>query len=263
MRRKLIISLTLSSIGIAVLGMIGFFWPVYQSFSITNRLHGYVYFADGMVRVYGYNAREPFYLEPMGGSRVIRVKRTSDDLVCVRIQHASPRIISPYAIVSNRFQPRARRTQATPPPSGGGGVSGTSAGGSPSQAGSVENTSGENGKDEGDPAGDLSQAEAGKPEDSLSETDLTVSSAPAIAGSASPLTVPTVYLVGIRTKVTAPIALLLAYPVIVLIGIRIRRRRHRPFQCVHCSYDLTGNTSGVCPECGNALEGQLEAASKT
>jgi hypothetical protein len=38
---------------------------------------------------------------------------------------------------------------------------------------------------------------------------------------------------------------------------RERRRRHLAArrlargQCPSCSYDLTGNTSGVCPECGN------------
>ncbi len=32
-----------------------------------------------------------------------------------------------------------------------------------------------------------------------------------------------------------------------LIRPRWRRLRHR---CIHCSYNLTGNTSGVCPECG-------------
>ena len=29
----------------------------------------------------------------------------------------------------------------------------------------------------------------------------------------------------------------------------VRRRRG---QCVRCGYDLTGNTSGTCPECGTA-----------
>lgn len=28
------------------------------------------------------------------------------------------------------------------------------------------------------------------------------------------------------------------------------RGRIRPGFCTHCGYDLTGNTSGVCPECG-------------
>ena len=27
-------------------------------------------------------------------------------------------------------------------------------------------------------------------------------------------------------------------------------RRQQPGHCVRCAYDLTGNTSGVCPECG-------------
>ena len=31
----------------------------------------------------------------------------------------------------------------------------------------------------------------------------------------------------------------------------LRRRRHRPGFCRRCGYDLTGNVSGVCPECGN------------
>ena len=29
-----------------------------------------------------------------------------------------------------------------------------------------------------------------------------------------------------------------------------RRERRRLNRCVHCGYDLTGNVSGVCPECG-------------
>jgi hypothetical protein len=30
-----------------------------------------------------------------------------------------------------------------------------------------------------------------------------------------------------------------------------RRAREASGRCVHCGYDLTGNTSGVCPECGS------------
>ena len=33
-----------------------------------------------------------------------------------------------------------------------------------------------------------------------------------------------------------------------------RRRRSRAGLCATCGYDLTGNASGVCPECGSAVE---------
>jgi hypothetical protein len=32
-----------------------------------------------------------------------------------------------------------------------------------------------------------------------------------------------------------------------------RQRRASRGQCIHCGYDLTGNMSGVCPECGIPL----------
>jgi hypothetical protein len=34
---------------------------------------------------------------------------------------------------------------------------------------------------------------------------------------------------------------------------RIRRRRGNKGSCPTCGYDLTGNTSGVCPECGTPV----------
>lgn len=33
----------------------------------------------------------------------------------------------------------------------------------------------------------------------------------------------------------------------------IRRSARRADRCPHCSYDLTGNISGVCPECGKSV----------
>ena len=33
----------------------------------------------------------------------------------------------------------------------------------------------------------------------------------------------------------------------------VRSRPPRPGHCPHCTYDLTGNESGVCPECGTKL----------
>lgn len=48
------------------------------------------------------------------------------------------------------------------------------------------------------------------------------------------------------------------YPLFLLATGRLRwPRRKRPGLCVYCSYDLTGNTSGTCPECGKTIpEGQ-------
>ena len=33
------------------------------------------------------------------------------------------------------------------------------------------------------------------------------------------------------------------------------RARRRGFRCDQCDYNLTGNVSGVCPECGTPIEG--------
>ena len=41
------------------------------------------------------------------------------------------------------------------------------------------------------------------------------------------------------------------YPLFALTRGPVRRwRRQKHGRCVRCGYDLTGNTSGVCPECG-------------
>ena len=37
------------------------------------------------------------------------------------------------------------------------------------------------------------------------------------------------------------------------------RRRPRPGCCMACGYNLTGNTSGRCPECGAAVKGNSDA----
>jgi hypothetical protein len=41
-----------------------------------------------------------------------------------------------------------------------------------------------------------------------------------------------------------------------------RRRRRRRGVCVTCGYDLTGNVSGVCPECGTAVPPSAESKPK-
>ncbi len=45
------------------------------------------------------------------------------------------------------------------------------------------------------------------------------------------------------------------YPIIAFIRAPYRRRalRRRKGLCVNCGYDLTGNVSGICPECGEKL----------
>jgi hypothetical protein len=40
-----------------------------------------------------------------------------------------------------------------------------------------------------------------------------------------------------------------------------RDRRLPPGHCQRCAYDLTGNTSGICPECGAVVPGMAVAAS--
>lgn len=48
-----------------------------------------------------------------------------------------------------------------------------------------------------------------------------------------------------------PYALIVAAAgVLALLAWRLLRRRPRPGCCRRCGYDLTGNRSGVCPECG-------------
>lgn len=64
------------------------------------------------------------------------------------------------------------------------------------------------------------------------------------------------------------IGLCLCYPAILL-WLRLRRqlRANEDKLCARCQYDLTGNLSGVCPECGNTAQVQrkleLSAASRS
>ena len=56
-------------------------------------------------------------------------------------------------------------------------------------------------------------------------------------------------------RLWVPLFLFAFYPTIAFIrfirGPVRRRRRRRKGQCIPCGYDLTGNVSGVCPECGS------------
>ena len=59
----------------------------------------------------------------------------------------------------------------------------------------------------------------------------------------------------IRVPLPHLIILLAVYPVVALALRRPlrRRRRRRRGLCVGCGYNLTGNVSRVCPECGEAI----------
>jgi hypothetical protein len=66
-----------------------------------------------------------------------------------------------------------------------------------------------------------------------------------VSGRSRRITVPTWIVAGA----------LLAYPVLAVTRGPVRRyRRRRRGLCLKCGYDLTGNISGVCPECGTEKE---------
>ncbi|UCF32274.1 MAG: hypothetical protein JSV78_08045 [Phycisphaerales bacterium] len=54
----------------------------------------------------------------------------------------------------------------------------------------------------------------------------------------------------------APLLIFGTYPLIALIFSPYWRRRLRRERglCLHCGYDLTGNVTNVCPECGTQIE---------
>ena len=67
-------------------------------------------------------------------------------------------------------------------------------------------------------------------------------------------TAPTIEVRGLRMGIGVPMTLLIAYPFFAFVRARYRHHRHRSGHCPTCEYDLTGNTSGVCPECGTPTD---------
>ena len=62
---------------------------------------------------------------------------------------------------------------------------------------------------------------------------------------------PTDNVLALDVPLWMPFMLLAAYPTLAFIRGPLRRRRRRKRgECVACGYNLTGNVSGVCPECG-------------
>jgi len=51
-----------------------------------------------------------------------------------------------------------------------------------------------------------------------------------------------------------PLVPIAAYPVFCLCKATVRTRRFFGHICTDCKYDLTGNLSGICPECGTKIQ---------
>ena len=68
----------------------------------------------------------------------------------------------------------------------------------------------------------------------------------------------------VRTRFAWGVAVLLAiYPTIAFVRGAIRYRRYRRRKrgfCANCGYDLTGNVTGVCSECGVAIDAEQASA---
>jgi hypothetical protein len=77
---------------------------------------------------------------------------------------------------------------------------------------------------------------------------------PALFGSG-----PVLPLVSINVPLIWP-TLLTAVPPLAWLVLHLRRRRRLGTNlCIKCGYNLTGNVSGVCPECGTAVAGEAGA----
>jgi hypothetical protein len=59
-----------------------------------------------------------------------------------------------------------------------------------------------------------------------------------------------------RIPLPAASVLLAVAPLYALVRRWKRRNRFARGLCLNCAYDLTGNTSGACPECGTAVAGK-------
>jgi len=60
-----------------------------------------------------------------------------------------------------------------------------------------------------------------------------------------------------RTQVAVPFWALAAIMSFLPLVWVIRDRRQKPGHCANCGYNLTGNVSGTCPECGTPVAGKV------
>lgn len=66
------------------------------------------------------------------------------------------------------------------------------------------------------------------------------------------------HLWGVNVPLWLPFLLLSAYPTIALVRGPVRRyRRRRKGLCIKCGYNLSGNVSAVCPECGRSFRSPI------
>jgi hypothetical protein len=66
---------------------------------------------------------------------------------------------------------------------------------------------------------------------------------------------------GIMSYCTIPLWMFLL-PCLVATGVAWRSKLVRLNHCQQCDYDLAGNESGICPECGTAIESKYGAPAK-
>ena len=67
------------------------------------------------------------------------------------------------------------------------------------------------------------------------------------------LWLPWVYSGSGKTMIVCPIWIILIIIALPTAYLFYRDRRYPRGHCQGCGYDLTGNVSGVCPECGRAV----------
>ncbi len=102
----MITALTTGAISLAILGWTGYAFPVYRQYQISPRFHVYVYFADGLVRLYGLRASDEITLEPEDAGVRVFVRRVEDGTICHGIRHTYPWALRPYALYWDRWSPR-------------------------------------------------------------------------------------------------------------------------------------------------------------
>lgn len=89
-----------------------------------------------------------------------------------------------------------------------------------------------------------------------------VYAAASLAGWTSMLTMPSVvktsvvsvFFTSVLTILTVGMIFILFAFYVPLLKYEIGHHRNINKECWYCGYDLTGNTSGVCPECGTSTE---------